>query len=101
MRNKLLVAFKEQYLLNHQTLGSTCYKCQMPNSVQNDIQFFFLIIMPVLKMCPALSVPQGGGGGGVTCIQNTCIQNVSNFSAFKSDSRKFINISIILCYINR
>ena len=72
MRNKLLVAFKEQYLLNHQTLGSTC-KCQMLNSVQNDIQFFFFIILPVLKMCPALSVPQGGWGG-VTCIQNTCIQ---------------------------
>jgi hypothetical protein len=70
MRNKLLVAFKEQYLLNHQTLGSTC-KCQMLNSVQNDIQFFFFIILPVLKMCPALSVPQGGW---VTCIQNTCIQ---------------------------
>ena len=71
MRNKLLVAFKEQYLLNHQTLGSIC-KCQMLNSVQNDIQFFFFIILPVLKMCPALSVPQGGWG--VTCIQNTCIQ---------------------------
>ena len=97
MRNKLLVAFKEQYLLNHQPLGSTC-KCQMLNSVQNDIQFFFFIILPVLKMCPALSVPQGGWGHLYTEYLYT---DVSNFSAFKSDSRKFINISIILCYINR